>query len=95
MSDLIDTARPGEEIVFHFGKVTHEPQEVTGIYKNNFDSALNTQHGFPVFSTVIEANYISKKEDFFASFRITEDDEREIRDLAKDEKIGEKVSYCE
>ncbi len=44
-----------------------------------------------MFATLIEANYISKKEDFFASFRMTEDDEREIRRLAKDERIGEKV----
>lgn len=36
-------------------------QEVTGIYQNNFDSALNTKQGFPVFATLIEANYINKK----------------------------------
>jgi DNA replication licensing factor MCM2 len=64
---------------------------VTGIYKNNFDASLNTQHGFPVFATVIEANYISKKEDLFASFRLTEDDEKQIRELAKDERIADKV----
>lgn len=69
-------------------------QEVTGIYKNNYDSSLNSQQGFPVFSTLIEANYISKKEDFFASFRITEDDERAIRELAKNERIAEKVDMC-
>lgn len=51
-------------------------------------------HGFPVFATIIEANYISKKEDFFASFKLTEEDEREIRELAKDERIGEKVVGC-
>ena len=50
IGDLIDSARPGEEI------------EVTGIYRNNFDASLNHLHGFPVFATLIEANFISKKE---------------------------------
>ncbi|KAJ1924247.1 MCM DNA helicase complex subunit [Tieghemiomyces parasiticus] len=77
--DLIDAAKPGEEV------------EVTGIYRNNFDAALNTTNGFPVFSTVIEANHISKKEDEFASFRLTEDDQQQIRDLARDERIGKRI----
>jgi DNA replication licensing factor MCM2 len=64
---------------------------VTGIYRNNFDVSLNAKNGFPVFATVIEANYISKKEDLFASFKLTEDDERQIRQLARDEHIGKKV----
>ena len=50
--------QPGDEI------------ELTGIYKNNFDSSLNTKHGFPIFSTVIEANYIIKKADKFSSVRM-------------------------
>jgi DNA replication licensing factor MCM2 len=65
---------------------------VTGIYKNSLDISLNAKNGFPVFATVIEANHISKKEDMFASFRLTEEDLREMRDLAKDEGIGERVS---
>jgi chaperonin cofactor prefoldin len=35
---------------------------------------------------------ISRKKTF-ASFRLTEDDLREIHDLAKDERIGERVNY--
>lgn len=54
---------------------------------------MNTQHGFPVFATIIEANYISKREDVFASFRLTEEDEQQILKLAKDPHIGEKVFY--
>lgn len=42
--DLIDSARPGDEV------------DLTGRFTNNFDTSLNTQQGFPVFSTVIEAN---------------------------------------
>lgn len=77
--DLIDSARPGEEV------------EVTGIYRNNFDAALNTKNGFPVFATIIEANYISKKQDIFASFRLTEDDKKEILKLSKDERISKRI----
>ncbi|GAA5995438.1 MCM DNA helicase complex subunit MCM2 [Rhodotorula paludigena] len=77
--DLIDSAKPGDEI------------EVTGIYRNNFDTSLNVKNGFPVFSTVLEANHINKKEDLFASFRLTEDDEKAIRALARDERIGKRI----
>ncbi|CAM0139684.1 MCM DNA helicase complex subunit [Umbelopsis sp. WA50703] len=77
--DLIDQCKPGEEI------------EVTGIYRNNFDASLSTKNGFPVFATIIEANYVSKKEDLFASFRLTEDDQRQILTLAKDKHIGKRI----
>lgn len=66
-------------------------QEVTGVYRNNFDAALNAKNGFPVFSTVIEANHINKEEDLFAAFRLTEEDEREIRALAHDERIRKRI----
>ena len=45
--------QPGDEI------------EVTGIYRNNFDHSLNTKHGFPVFATMLEANYIERRADKF------------------------------
>ncbi|PVH99053.1 MCM-domain-containing protein [Periconia macrospinosa] len=77
--DLIDTAKPGEEI------------EVTGVYRNNYDAALNNKNGFPVFATIIEANYIVKSHDQLAGFRLTEQDEAAIRNLAKDPKIVEKI----
>ncbi|KAM0753310.1 DNA replication licensing factor cdc19 [Meredithblackwellia eburnea MCA 4105] len=77
--DLIDSAKPGEEI------------EVTGIYRNNFDVSLNVKNGFPVFSTVLEANHINKKEDLFASFRLTEEDEKAIRNLSRDDRIGKRI----
>lgn len=61
------------------------------MYRNNFDASLNSKNGFPVFSTVIEANHINKKEDLFAAFRLTEDDEKEIRALARDERIRKRI----
>ena len=98
--DLIDSAKPGEEIVRYFlpedfllYHITahRNKQEVTGIYRNNFDASLNAKNGFPVFSTIIEANHINKKEDLFAAFRLTEDDEKEVRALARDERIRKRI----
>jgi DNA replication licensing factor MCM2 len=66
-------------------------QEVTGTYTHNFDAALNMKNGFPVFSTVVEANYISKKADAFAAYKLTDEDKEEIRRLSQDPKIGEKI----
>ncbi|GJJ73192.1 DNA replication licensing factor MCM2 [Entomortierella parvispora] len=77
--DLIDSAKPGEEV------------EITGVYRNNFDVSLNSANGFPVFATVLEANYVNKKRDVFASFRLTEEDHKEILRLAKDENIGKRI----
>ncbi|ORX51728.1 MCM-domain-containing protein [Hesseltinella vesiculosa] len=77
--DLIDKAKPGEEI------------EVTGIYRNNFDASLSTKNGFPVFATIIEANYINKKEDMFSAYRLTDDDKKMIEDMSKDKRIGKKI----
>ena len=66
-------------------------QEVTGVYRNNFDASLNSKNGFPVFSTIIEANHVNKKEDLFAAFRLTEEDEREMRNLARDSRIRKRI----
>ena len=68
-------------------------QELTGVYTNNYDGSLNTANGFPVFATVIEANYITKKDDKTAVASLTDEDIRAIHQLSKDEKIGQRVSY--
>ena len=64
---------------------------MTGIYRNNFDASLNTKNGFPVFSTVLEANHINKKEDLFAAVRLTEEDVKQIRTMGKDERIVKRI----
>ncbi|KAL5336131.1 MCM2/3/5 family-domain-containing protein [Aspergillus crustosus] len=79
LADLIDTAKPGDEI------------EVTGIYRNSYDAQLNNKNGFPVFATIIEANHVVKSHDQQAGFQLTEDDERKIRDLSRDPDIVEKI----
>ncbi|KAI0018614.1 MCM-domain-containing protein [Xylariomycetidae sp. FL0641] len=77
--DLIDKAKPGEEI------------EVTGIYRNNYDAQLNNRNGFPVFATILEANNVVKSHDQLAGFRLTEEDEHEIRKLSRDPQIIDKI----
>ncbi len=61
------------------------------MYTNNYDGSLNTANGFPVFATVIEANYITKKDDKNVVASLTDRDVKDINLLAKDEKIGERV----
>lgn len=77
--DLIDKAKPGEEI------------EVTGIYRNNYDAQLNNRNGFPVFATILEANNVVKTHDQLAGFRLTEEDEHKIRALSRDPQIVDKI----
>ncbi|KAL9111780.1 MAG: hypothetical protein Q9227_003839 [Pyrenula ochraceoflavens] len=79
LADLIDKAKPGEEI------------EVTAIYRNNYSGQLNNKNGFPVFQTNLEANHIVKTHDQLAGFRLTEEDERQIRALSKDPTIVDKI----
>jgi DNA replication licensing factor MCM2 len=77
--DLIDRAKPGEEV------------EVTGIYRNNFDASLNTKNGFPVFSTILEANYISRNANPSLALTLTEADEKAIRALSRDPRISRRI----
>ena len=71
--------------------ITCHFQELTGVYSNNYDFSLNTANGFPVFATVIDANYVSKKDDKVAVASLTDEDVRALHLLSKDERIGERV----
>lgn len=51
LADNIDVARPGDEV------------DLIGVYMNKYSLRLNVSHGFPVFSTMIEANHIRRVED--------------------------------
>lgn len=79
--DLIDSAKPGEEV------------EITGVYRNNYDAQLNNKNGFPVFATILEANHVVKSHDQLAGFKLTEEDEREIRALSRDPDIIHKLVH--
>lgn len=79
VGDLIDSARPGEEV------------EVTGIYTHSYDAGLNSRQGFPVFSTIIEANNITKQQNGLAHLVITEQDHKEIQELAQDPAIVKRL----
>ncbi|CAE7186886.1 unnamed protein product [Symbiodinium sp. KB8] len=79
LGDLIDAARPGEEV------------EVTGIFSNSYDASLNSRQGFPVFATVLEANSVRKRGDALASKGLTDEDKRQIEELARDPAIGQRI----
>ena len=78
LADLIDIARPGEEV------------EITGIYTHMFDYSLNVKHGFPIFSTVIEAVSIKRQNESSLAI-LTDEDKIEIRNLAKNPNIGQLI----
>ena len=79
LGDLCDTCRPGDEI------------EVLGVYRNTYNISLNIQNNLPVFATIIEANYISTREDKISFETLTDEDIQEIQRLAKDPKIAQRV----
>jgi DNA replication licensing factor MCM2 len=77
-ADLVDTARPGDEV------------EITGIYTSKFDYNMNIQHGFPIFTTHIEANYIKRLHDIDHNL-LTQDELIEIRKLSKQPNIARRI----
>lgn len=78
-ADLCDRCKPGDEI------------DVTGIYTNTYDSLMNTDYGFPVFSTCILANHVIVKGNKEIVESLTDEDVRTIMKLSQDHKIGEKI----
>lgn len=79
LADLVDSCRPGDEV------------QVTGIYTNSYDGALNTKNGFPVFATVLMANYILKNDDKHSVSTLTDADVKAINALSKDNQITQKI----
>jgi len=79
LADLVDSCRPGDEI------------KLTGIYTNSYDGALNTKNGFPVFSTVLMANYILKDDDKLCVSTLTDADVKKINNLARDVNVTKKI----
>ncbi|CAG2178089.1 unnamed protein product, partial [Oppiella nova] len=80
LGDLCDSCRPGDEI------------ELTGVYTNSYDGSLNIANGFPVFSTVIMANHILKKDNWSAVGSVlTDDDISKILELSKDHRIADRI----
>lgn len=76
LRDLIDTCKPGDEVT------------VCGTYVPSYDLVTNVRHGFPVFSTFMEANNVVKPEDMAGERMLTEADVRMIKELARDRQIG-------
>ncbi|KAL3785893.1 hypothetical protein ACHAW5_006109 [Stephanodiscus triporus] len=79
LDDLVDVARPGEEV------------EVTGIFCSSYDYHLTQRSGFPVFQTYVLANHIRKKEDASSASNLSEADRKLILGLASDPNIGKRI----
>jgi DNA replication licensing factor MCM2 len=52
---------------------------------------MRAAYRFPVFATVVEANYITKKADTFAAYKLSDEDKAEIRQLSSDPRIGQRI----
>ena len=78
LHDLIDSVAPGDHV------------QVTGIYKHAYDRSLNAQHGFPVFATLLVANYVQNDKQL-TDTRLTDDDVRAILRLAKEPTLPQRV----
>lgn len=79
LSDLCDRCKPGDEV------------DVTGIYTNSYDGSLNTEQGFPVFSTVLLANHLHVKDSKDIVESLTEEDISSILALSKDHRIADRI----
>merc|ERR1719219_3031343 len=79
LADLVDTCKPGDEI------------RLTGVYEASYEGSLNVKNGFPVFTTVVMANYIERKDESVVADNLTDEDIETIKKLSKDERIGEKI----
>ncbi|EPY19449.1 minichromosome maintenance protein 2 [Strigomonas culicis] len=78
-NDLIDRAKPGEEV------------DVTGIYRNSFDPLLNSRQGFPVFTTVLHANNVIRRTAELGTYRLPDDEKNRIVELSKHPNIRKKL----
>jgi DNA replication licensing factor MCM2 len=77
LQDLVDSCKPGDEV------------EVIAVYRNNFDIALNKQQGFPVFTTILEANNVQRVDS--SPSLLTSRDKQLILEMGEDPRIGEKI----
>jgi DNA replication licensing factor MCM2 len=80
LNDLVDAVRPGEAVV------------VTGVYEHSFEPRENARAGFPVYSTVVTANHVARRGEAYSEARLTDEDRAEIRALARDPRVGERIA---
>lgn len=71
LHDLIDAAKPGDEV------------ELIGVYKNNYSNTSAIRAKAPVFFTTIEAISIQKRGEDSALHRTTPEEEKEIRRISR------------
>lgn len=77
--DLIDRAKPGEEV------------DVTGIYRTHFDPLLNSRQGFPVFTTVLQANNVVRRTAELGKLRLPDEEKHHMVELSRHPNIKRKL----
>mmetsp|Transcript_17334 Transcript_17334/g.51191 ORF Transcript_17334/g.51191 Transcript_17334/m.51191 type:complete len:594 (-) Transcript_17334:1832-3613(-) len=99
LADLIDVARPGEEV------------DVTGVYVHSsislhylfpaihrvclrYDAGISGRAGFPIFSTTIEANHVAKRTlaTEHGCFQMDSEEKRHALRFARDPKAVNKIA---
>lgn len=78
MHDLVDVARPGDEVEIH------------GIYINRYDYFANIKHGFPVFQTIVEVNNLKRQGDEDV-VELTDEEKHEIRNAGRQQDIAKRL----
>jgi DNA replication licensing factor MCM2 len=81
LADLIDVARPGEEV------------DVTGVYVHSYDAGISGRAGFPIFSTTIEANHVAKRAlaTEHGCFQMDSEEKRHALRFARDPKAVHRI----
>ena len=89
LGDLIDKVRPGQKIEVTGNSCSTAARawrcrahSLSGIYSNRFDASLNMKNGFPVFATLIEANYVLNSDDEKSQHLVTEEERAVFTELA-------------
>ncbi|KII62739.1 DNA replication licensing factor mcm2 [Thelohanellus kitauei] len=78
-ADLVDACKPGDEI------------DVTGVYKSSFDLGMNKMNSFPIFMTVIEANYVFRRDSSTILQTLSDEDVKNIIKLSKEPNICDRI----
>ena len=74
LGDNIDICKPGDMV------------EIVGVYSCRYSKKLNDKHGFPIYDTFIEANYIKEQKQIEMT-TISKEDQKRIKKEAKNKNI--------
>ncbi|GJX47885.1 DNA replication licensing factor MCM2 [Tanacetum coccineum] len=65
-------------------------QEITGIYKKNYDFPLAAEHEFSAYTKVFEANYVANKQERLFPYLLNDSVKEQVLHMSKDPQINTK-----